>query len=189
MLVDYDIERSEPKKESLIPFIQFVLIIVFIQCLVYVLPEWMTSSAAEVDGDTLRFRVIANSNSDRDQELKQEILTDIQPLLLQIAYSENQTNLVEVEEAIFKKASAIASANGETVEFGRELALFPPKLVGASLFPQNYYDAYVLTIGSGKGDNFWCALFPNACYPEQKEEEQTEKPKFFIWEWLKDVFS
>lgn len=189
MLVDYDIER-EPKKESIIPFIQFLLMIVFIQCLVYVLPNWMTSSAVEVDEETLRFRVIANSNSDHDQELKQEILLSIQPLLNEAIHSENiQSSLVEIEEEIARKASSIAGAEGETISFGRKQALFPPKLLGAALYPQNYYDAYVLTIGSGRGDNFWCALFPNVCYPEQKQEEETEKPKFFVWEWLQNIFS
>lgn len=190
MLVDYDIER-EQKKDSFIPFIQFVLMILFIQCLVYVLPDWMTSSAAEVDEDTLRFRVIANSNSDLDQQLKAEVLAEIEPLMIQALQSEDiQSSLVEIEEELLQKATAIANAEGETVTFGRERALFPPKLLGATLYPQNYYDAYVLTIGSGRGDNFWCALFPNICYPEPKEEERVEeKPKFFVWEWLQKVFS
>lgn len=190
MLVDYDIER-EQKKDSFIPFIQFVLMILFIQCLVYLLPDWMTSSATEVDEDTLRFRVIANSNSDVDQQLKAEVLAEIEPLMIQALQSEDiQSSLVEIEEELLQKATAIANAEGETVTFGRERALFPPKLLGATLYPQNYYDAYVLTIGSGRGDNFWCALFPNVCYPEPKEEEQVEeKPKFFVWEWLQKVFS
>lgn len=190
MLVDYEVEH-ETKRESYIPFIQFVLMILFIQCIVHILPDWMSSAEAGVDKDTLRFRVIANSNSDNDQQLKQEILNGISPMVAQAVQSENVTeNLVELEDKIIVAATAIAGAENETITFGRERALFPPKRLGAVLFPQDYYDAYVLKIGSGRGDNFWCALFPNVCYPDKKEEEKAEeKPKFFVWEWLKKVFS
>ena len=62
----------------------------------------------------------------------------------------------------------------------RTEALFPPKRSGLYIHPQAVYDAYILTIGSGRGDNWWCALFPKVCYPDEKDanvEKQAKKKK------------
>ena len=57
----------------------------------------------------------------------------------------------------------------------RTEALFPPKRSGFIIHPQAEYDAYILTIGSGRGDNWWCSLFPKVCFPEEKESERMKK--------------
>ena len=70
----------------------------------------------------------------------------------------------------------------------RKEALFPPKRSGLVIHPQATYDAYILTIGSGRGDNWWCAIFPKICFPDKREDEE-EKVTFFVWEWIKGMFS
>ena len=64
--------------------------------------------------------------------------------------------------------------------------VFPPKEWESGIAAQTQVEAIVVSIGSGRGDNWWCGLFPKACY---KEEVKEEKPKFFVWEWLKKKFS
>ncbi len=44
--------------------------------------------------------------------------------------------------------------------------------------PQATYDAYILTIGSGRGDNWWCAMFPKICFPDKKEGRREKKSLF-----------
>jgi len=51
-----------------------------------------------------------------------------------------------------------------------------------------------VTIGSGRGDNWWCALFPKVCFPEEQQAEvevevEDEEVTFFVWEWIKGLFS
>ena len=94
--------------------------------------------------------------------------------------------MAALENTILEIASSMA--NGRDVTFERVEALFPPKRSGLFIHPQAMYDAYILTIGSGRGDNWWCALFPKVCFPD-KEEKSEEKVTFFIWEWIKGIFS
>ena len=48
------------------------------------------------------------------------------------------------------------------VEFGK--AEFPTKLYGQFLYPAGEYEAIVITLGEGKGANWWCVLFPPLCF-------------------------
>ncbi|MBO1912594.1 stage II sporulation protein R, partial [Microvirga sp. 3-52] len=66
------------------------------------------------------------------------------------------------------------------------------KRSGFVIHPQSEYDAYLLTIGSGRGDNWWCALFPKICFvdeAEKKEKKEEEKVTFFVWEWITGLFA
>ena len=44
-----------------------------------------------------------------------------------------------------------------------ERRFFPLKTYGAYTFPAGEYDALCITLGSGKGKNWWCLAFPSLC--------------------------
>ena len=41
---------------------------------------------------------------------------------------------------------------------------FPQKAYGDMVFPCGTYDAVRVTIGNGKGHNWWCVLYPPLCF-------------------------
>ena len=41
---------------------------------------------------------------------------------------------------------------------------FPEKKYGDMTFPQGEYEALRITLGSGKGHNWWCVLYPSLCF-------------------------
>ena len=41
---------------------------------------------------------------------------------------------------------------------------FPQKAYGDMVFPCGTYDAVRVTIGNGKGHNWWCVLYPSLCF-------------------------
>jgi len=43
------------------------------------------------------------------------------------------------------------------------------------------YESLLVTLGSGKGDNWWCVLFPPLCLLEAEESDKIEY-KFFVQE-------
>ena len=140
----------------------------------------------------IRFRLLAHSNSAADQAMKEEIQLEIQPLIENAVNNSTSKeelgeNLAALEPTILEIATSIASEQAVTLE--RKEALFPAKRSGFVIHPQAEYDAYILTIGSGRGDNWWCALFPKICFPEEKEKKEEEKVTFFVWEWIKGLFS
>lgn len=181
MLEDYEIKKSIDKRFVVI---EFILIIMIFQSAILLLTGGENQEA-------IQFRIIAHSNSVEDQLEKEEVYHAIQPMLedvLETSQSNQEVvdNFTKVESAIIARAQSIV--HDQPIVFERKNALIPPKRSGIMIQPQAHYDAYVLTIGSGRGDNWWCSLFPNVCFPE-KEEKEEEKVTFFVWEWIKGLFS
>ena len=183
MLPDYEIKQ---KASRIIPYAEFILILIIIQSILGLF------TGEESTEDTIRFRLLANSNSAADQAIKEEIQLRIQPLIENAVNNSTSKeelgeNLAALEPTILQIATSIADEQVVTLE--RREALFPAKRSGLVIHPQSEYDAYLLKIGSGRGDNWWCALFPKICFPEEKEKKEEEKVTFFLWEWITGLFS
>ena len=41
---------------------------------------------------------------------------------------------------------------------------FPTRSYGEYVLEQGYYDALIIELGSGKGDNWWCVVYPPLCF-------------------------
>ncbi|MHA6258983.1 stage II sporulation protein R [Sporosarcina sp. CAU 1771] len=184
MLTDYEIKRTETTIEKAIPYIEFILILIILQAIL------MLFSMAPSNDDAVRFRILANSNTAEDQQIKKDIQQVIQPLIEEAVASgrsaeEIEMNLVALEDSIAELSTSLS--RGASISFERKDAFFPPKRSGFFIYPQSTVDAYILTIGSGRGDNWWCALFPKVCFPD-KDKVEEEKVTFFVWEWIKGLF-
>ena len=160
--------RKRPLFEKLMPYIEFIIILIIIQSVV----SLFTTGAAEEE--PVRFRLLAHSNAPADQQMKKEIQREIQPLIenavaISTTRQELDDNLAAIEAEILEKATFNRTRYSGTLE--RTAALFPPKRSGLVIHPQAAYDAYILTIGSGRGDNWWCALFPKICFPDNNNEK------------------
>lgn len=187
MINDYEILTVPQKREMPKGLIALKWLLLAVGCylLLIVLPEHF--EMVEQQNDSMRVRVIANSNTVSDQQHKKEIAKDVELAL--------QT--FNVNKAVDNKtiATYIQNKYPQTemhIEYGDHL--FPPKIDQGILTPQNYYHSLVISIGSARGDNWWCSLFKKVCEKdvdkEDEEEKDEEKPvKFWIWEWLKDKFA
>ena len=85
---------------------------------------------------------------------------------------------------IMLKAQSITK---QAIHVSLAKALIPPKIYGTYFHAQDFHQSLIVTIGSGKGDNWWCALFPKVCYQEEEVIEE-EPVKFWTWEWIKSKF-
>lgn len=185
MLTDYEIIRKTTIFNKVMPYIEFMLVLMVIQSILTLF------TAGPAEDDAIRFRMLAHSNAPVDQQVKMAIQQQIEPLINEAVASslskqELVDNLAALESTILKTATSLS--NGQTISLERKEALFPAKRSGLVIHPQDTYDAYILTIGSGRGDNWWCALFPKICFPDKQEKEE-EQVTFFIWEWIKGLFS
>lgn len=184
MLPDYEIKKTKQPKHRFFIILEFVLILIIFQSAIAL----FTGGNSE---EAIQFRVLAHSNADKDQLAKTEVQQEIAPLIrnaIETSTSNDElgNHLKALEPTITEIANSIVQ--DQTITLERKNALIPPKRSGLFIQPQAHYDAYILTIGSGRGDNWWCSLFPNVCFPE-KEEKEEEKVTFFIWEWIKELFS
>lgn len=207
MLNDYEITRVEndEKVNTILSLLKLVAISVAILCSIILLPDlfdkvYETRESA-VD-DSLKIRVVANSNTTADQQLKNEIVDSLQPIFTQI--QKNELNGVDNDESYAQLVTFVQKHYPqEEININIGEHLIPPKFDANTFYPQNVYNSLVLTIGSGRGDNWWCSIFGNVCESAQakedtkqdtkevaKEEEKDEpEVKFFIWEWIKKLFS
>ncbi len=181
MLEDYEIKRPTNKKMTIVEFILLLLIIHSGAMLFFSAPN----------EEAIQFRILAHSNTAEDQANKEKVRKEIEPIIqeaMATAQSKDELvdNLEKLTPAIIGHAQSIVQ--DQEITFQRQNTHIPPKKSGFYIQPQAEYDAYILTIGSGRGDNWWCSLFSNICFPEDEEKEE-EKVTFFIWEWIKGLFA
>ena len=118
-----------------------------------------------------RLHVIANSDSEEDQNLKYIVRDNL------INYmNDNCKNLSSKEEVIqyakenLDKLKQIAENtvkdNGFTYPVQVEIGNyeFPTKNYGDISFPAGFYDALRVKIGESSGKNWWCVMFPPLCF-------------------------
>lgn len=145
--------------------------------------------AAKISPEILRFHVMANSNTNEDQQIKLEVksllIDTINKGLPEDAgkaetctYIEEHTSeLEQTAETYMKNAGYDYTA---TVVLTN--CYFPTKAYGDVVLPCGNYDAAEVIIGSGRGRNWWCVLYPQLCFvnasygvmPEESKEQLKE---------------
>lgn len=123
----------------------------------------------------IRFHVIANSDTEEDQELKlkvrDEIISYLQPKL------ENSSSIEESEKIITSEYDNLQSISRETildngyeydVKVGIEYSNFPTKQYSNVILPAGEYKALKVVIGEGEGKNWWCVMFPPLCFVDEE---------------------
>lgn len=121
--------------------------------------------------NTIRFHVLANSDSKKDQQLKMLVKDNIVNFIYENTASfknieETKNFIISNDKTIQSIAlNTIKSAGydyGITSYFGK--SAFPDKTYGDIIFPKGTYTSYTLTMGNGKGHNWWCVLYPPLCF-------------------------
>lgn len=119
----------------------------------------------------LRVHIRANSNDDVDQnvkyKVKERVVDYLTPILadavtFDVAYDILQDNLTDIENV----ANEVLISNGFTYKCQAKLneEYFPTRSYGNFTLENGYYDALILSLGSGKGDNWWCVVYPPLCF-------------------------
>lgn len=178
---------KQPKKQTQVTILlQFITSLLFIQLVLLIIQGYLAQQYS-IELEQPRFRIIANSNSAEDQNYKHQLMEEIKPIIdHELQNSSTKINLSTLENEIRNKLSTkIETGN---IKITKASALFPPKRNDYKMYAQDKYQAIVVTIGAGRGDNWWCGLFPKVCYRDEEPKED-EKPKFFIVEWFKDLFN
>ncbi len=133
--------------------------------------------------EVLRFHVLANSDSEEDQEVK---LLVRDAVLEWIDIERNNGNgqaerkdtdnakeselcflsehLSEIEES----ANRVLEEQGMSyqAQASIENCYFPERAYGDCTFPAGWYDALRIRLGEAKGHNWWCVLYPGLCFSD-----------------------
>lgn len=134
----------------------------------------------------LRFHVIAQSDSDRDQEIKllvrDEVATYVTELLEESDSLEETVAIVQANmENINAVANEVLVREGAEYEAQTSLAYveFPEKVYSEFVFPEGEYRALRIVLGDGEGQNWWCVMYPNLCFSKSVYKTNEEELETF----------
>ena len=133
---------------------------------------YFAGAAKSVRQDVVRLHILANSDSDVDQELKIKVrdalLAKNTLLLTQGVTRENAVEYFELSrDELLEAAENVIAENGfdYDVKMYIDEEYFETRQYGDMTFPAGEYTALKVIIGEGEGKNWWCVMFPPLCVP------------------------
>lgn len=130
-----------------------------------------TAAVNNLSKSAIRFHVLANSDTDEDQNLKMKVKETVVDYIYKStgdfdSVEETKTFITANDSKIKKLATDTIHSLGYDYSvnssFGKQN--FPVKSYGDIEFPKGEYTSYTLSIGEGKGHNWWCVLYPPLCF-------------------------
>ncbi|KHE69208.1 stage II sporulation protein R [Halobacillus sp. BBL2006] len=167
-----------------------------------------------IPDEAIRLRILADSNNQEDQQLKRQVRDDVNAEITKWVEDLNsidaarqliQDRLPEIETIVGNTIKEAGMQQSYTVDYDKNVS-FPTKLYGNYIYPAGEYEAILITLGKGEGDNWWCVLFPPLCFldfsngtsvaeaeedtpPEDQKSEEDKEVKFFVFELWGKLFS
>ena len=140
--------------------------------------------ARELSEKVIRFHVRANSDSEKDQELKLLVRDAVGAYmhreLAGVTDAEVSRSRIQQDmPAIINTAQKALAEQGcdDPVTASLTRTEFPRKTYGSYTFPAGEYEALQLVIGQGAGKNWWCVMYPNMCFSGSVYEVVDEEAK------------
>ncbi len=143
--------------------------------------------------EIIRFHVIANSDDEKDQNLKYKVkdalVKELSP------YLKEASDIGEARRIILNKIPDIQNIAEEIIEqngfhypvtVSLKPSYFPLKIYGEYSFPPGIYEALLVKIGDANGKNWWCVMFPPLCFVDETysivDENSEEHLKYVLTE-------
>ena len=138
--------------------------------------------------EVFRFHVLANSDSEKDQNLKLQVRDAVldymkeelseepeekQCLKQTVQWARTHTDEIR---AIGEKTVAMAGED-QSVNVAVTTCYFPDRTYGDVTFPAGNYQALRVELGNAEGHNWWCVLYPNLCFLDTTNAVVPDKGK------------
>jgi stage II sporulation protein R len=143
----------------------------------------------------IRIHIRANTNELIDQEVKydvkDEVIKRITPLIVDANNKTDVKNIINnnldfiesfVDDILAKKGLNYSCSAHLTNEF------FPTRQYDSYTVSSGFYDALIINLGEGKGNNWWCVVYPPLCFTGN-ENTQNIYYKSKIQEIIDNFFS
>ncbi|MBQ6884065.1 MAG: stage II sporulation protein R [Clostridia bacterium] len=146
----------------------------------------LLASCSACKTEYLRIHVRANSNRACDQEIKYQIKDIVVEHLT--PYVKKATSKAQAMAAINEQIPAVnrlidgfLAKNGYKYSAKVELKqeFFPTRVYDDLTLNSGVYDALIITLGEGVGDNWWCVVYPPLCFSGEKVEYRSVVLEFF----------
>ncbi len=130
-----------------------------------------TRYAMNTENEYLRIHIRADSNEGEAQAVKYRVRDEVVEYLTPlVANYEGKEEAIAGLAAHLDEVAAVATETlqkqgfsyGATAELTVES--FPTRVYGTYTLPAGEYSALILRLGEGKGDNWWCVVYPPLCF-------------------------
>lgn len=148
-----------------------------------------------IPNTAIRLRVIPNSNSSQDQNIKNKVKSYLEKNTYELISEEEditaareiiKENIPLIEDNISKIFKENNYDMPYNVNYGYNY--FPEKTYRGIIYNEGYYESIVISIGASEGDNWWCVLFPNLCLADYENKDDKEY-KLWVVETIKKYFN
>lgn len=154
----------------------------------------VTNTEVVIPDSAIRLRVIPNSNSSLDQNIKNKVKTYLEKSTYTLIKDTDtrETAITKIEDnipIIEENVQRIFDENNYTMDFTINYGLnyFPEKEYRGLKYEEGYYNSLVISIGKAQGDNWWCVLFPNLCLIDLEAKDDIQY-KSWILEKINNIF-
>lgn len=174
---------------------KYLLLFLAVISILYVYNKF-NSKENIIPDEAIRFRVIANSNTIYDQNIKIQVRNVVQNKIFELLSGVQDIN--ETRKIINDNMDDINILVKDTLKnlnYNKDLNInygynyFPKKEYKGLVYEEGNYESLVITLGDGKGDNWWCVLFPPLCLLEADESSSSDAEyTFFVKELIDKYF-
>ncbi|MEE1186229.1 MAG: stage II sporulation protein R [Acutalibacteraceae bacterium] len=164
-----------------------------------------------IKNNVLRLHIIANSDSQYDQEIKAKVRNRLVSENLfdscdnyNQAVSMAENKLDDIKELVLNELKNNNCNLPVKVEI--KPSYFDTRVYDKTTLPAGEYNALKITIGKGEGRNWWCVMFPSLCLPTVSKKDEIKdvvnentaditknslkyKPAFKVIEWYEQIKS
>ncbi len=145
-----------------------IVILLFIISSIYILNN---KDEIVIPANSIRFRIIANSNSIEDQTIKNTIKDDLINNVLPTLDNNNIDKSINDNIPLIKESLNKYNINYD-ISYGYNY--FPTKTYKGITYPSGNYKSLVITLNKGLGNNFWCVMYPPLCFVENNNTSNIE---------------
>lgn len=143
-----------------------------------VLVAYTDNTVENISDNIVRLHVVADSDLDVDQNIKLKVRDKVLEYMadkLKDAKTEEESAKIVKDNlyGIEKVAQEVIEDEGEDYEVAAEYGkfVFPTKNYANIRLPAGQYNSLRITLGKGKGQNWWCVMFPPLCFVDSAEGE------------------
>ena len=146
-----------------------IIVFLFVLTIIYI-----SKSEEEIiiPTNSIRYRIIANSDSTKDQMLKMNIKEKLDEEILPIL---SDSNSIEDSRLLIKdnldNIKNIVSKYTDDFDVNYGKNYFPEKTYKGISYDAGNYESLVITLGSGLGKNWWCVLYPPLCLIDENTND------------------
>lgn len=175
-------------------FKRFLILFILFICYTFIcMISYANSVSSDLQDSVFRLHIVANSDSEEDQNLKllvrDNILAYMKEISGDISSKEEAMSLARAHlPEFYDIARKTITDNGYDYDVKLSIGKFdfPTKVYGDISMPCGVYDALKIEIGEANGHNWWCVMFPTLCFVDVSSGSLDDESKDVLESSLND---